>query len=93
MKTLWIVITLSHLRALHDALRKTFLKVTNIWTASKPVLGARWFQISVTCVKERVVGGDKKNREGGRGDKIVILSTSSSSQIPNHKTSNKKKTT
>ena len=30
MQTLRIVITLSHLRALHDALRKTFLKVTNI---------------------------------------------------------------
>ena len=30
MQTLPIVITLSHLRALHDALRETFLKVTNI---------------------------------------------------------------
>ena len=30
MQTLRIVITLSHLRALHDALRKTFLKETNI---------------------------------------------------------------
>ena len=30
MQTLRIVITLSHLRALHDALRETFLKVTNI---------------------------------------------------------------
>ena len=29
MQTLRIVITLSHLRALHDALRETFLKVTN----------------------------------------------------------------
>ena len=30
MQTLRIVITLSHLRALHDAVRETFLKVTNI---------------------------------------------------------------
>ena len=29
MQTLRIVITLSHLRALHDALRETFLKETN----------------------------------------------------------------
>ena len=29
---------------------------------------------------------DKKNREGG-GGKIVILSTSTSTQIPKHKTS------
>ena len=29
MQTLQIVITLSHLRALHDALLETFLKVTN----------------------------------------------------------------
>ena len=31
MQTLRIVITLSHLRALHDALRETFLKVTNVY--------------------------------------------------------------
>ena len=30
MQTLKIVITLSNLRALHDALWETFLKVTNI---------------------------------------------------------------
>ena len=30
MQTLRIVIILSHLSALHDALRETFLKVTNI---------------------------------------------------------------
>ena len=30
-------------------------------------------------------------REGRGGDKIVILSTSNSTQIPNHKTSKKKK--
>ena len=29
MQTLRIVITLTHLRVLHDALRETFLKVTN----------------------------------------------------------------
>ena len=32
-----------------------------------------WFQITVTCVEERIVGRDKKYREGG--GKIVILST------------------
>ena len=38
MQTLRIVITLSHLRALHDyALRETFLKVTN-----NEMLTAKW---------------------------------------------------
>ena len=46
MQTLRILITLSHLRDLHDALRETFLKVTrqylkvNYSTAPKPALGA-----------------------------------------------------
>ena len=37
MQTLRIVLTWSHLRALHDALRETFLKVTNneMWTAKR----------------------------------------------------------
>ena len=35
----------------------------------------------------------KKNREGREGGKIVILSTSTSAEIPNHKTSQKKKKT
>ena len=40
-------------------------------------------QITVTSVLERIVGRDEKIvREG----KIVILSTSTSTQIPNHKT-------
>ena len=69
MQILWIVITLSHLRALHYALRETFLKVTNIklncQTAPKQALGARWFQITVTCVKERIVGREKKSGGGG----------------------------
>ena len=36
------------------------------------------------------MGRDKKNWEGGGGGKIVILSTSTSTKIPNHKTSKKK---
>ena len=47
--------------------------------APKPALGA--------CVKKRIVGREK-NRGGG--GKIVILSTSTSTQIPNYKTSKKK---
>ena len=47
MQTLRIVITLSHLRALHDALRETFLKVTNneILTAKRhrSQLKALWY--------------------------------------------------
>ena len=39
------------------------------------------------ALKQRIVGKEK-NREGG--GKIVILSTSTSTQIPNHKTSKKK---
>ena len=37
MQTLRIVITLSYLIALHDALRETFLKVANneMWTAKR----------------------------------------------------------
>ena len=54
MQTLRIEITLSHLRALHDALRETFLKVTKnkmltCWTSPKPALGTHWFQINVSC--------------------------------------------
>ena len=70
MQTLRIVITLSHLRALHDALRETFLKVTNneILTAKRhrSQLKALW------CLR-RTVGRiekkkeEKKRREGVRG--------------------------
>ena len=54
-------------------------------------MGAHWFQISVTCIKEKIVCGEEKNWEGGRGGKIVILPKSTSPQIPNNKTSKKKK--
>ena len=37
------------------------------------------------------MGSDKKKSEGGRGGEIVILSTSTCTQIPNHKTSQKEK--
>ena len=55
--------------------------------ALKPALGAHWFQITVTCVKQRIVGKEKIGK-GGEG-KIVILPTSTSTQIPQHKTSKK----
>ena len=56
------------------------------------VIGAHWFQITVTCVKERIVGKDEKRPKNWEGaGKIVILSTSTSTQIPNYKTSRKKK--
>ena len=74
MQTLRIVITLSHLRALYDAPRETFLKVTNneILTAKRHrrQLKALW------CLR-RTVGRiekikkrkekEKKRREGVRG--------------------------
>ena len=59
--------------------------------APKPALGAHWFQITVTCVKQRIVGKEKKQGAGKGGVKIVILSTSTSTQIPNHKISKKRK--
>ena len=72
MQTLRIVITWSHLRALHDALRETFLQVTNNeMQTAKPALGAHWFQIAVTCVKSELwVGWKQKQktpREGVKG--------------------------
>ena len=51
-------------------------------------LGAHLFQITVTCVKQRIVGREKN----GGGGKKVILSTSTSTQIPNQKTSKKEMT-
>ena len=65
MQTLPIVLTLSYLKTLHDALREIFLKVTDneMWTTKttrKPGLGAHWFQITVTCVRQRNVGRDEK---------------------------------
>ena len=50
-------------------------------------LGAHLFQITVTCVKQRIVGRKKNG-----GGKKVILSTSTSTQIPNQKTSKKEMT-
>ena len=53
-------------------------------------MGAHWFQISVTCIIEKIVFREEKNWEGGRGGgKIVILPKSTSPQIPNNKTSKK----
>ena len=63
MQTLRIVITLSHLRALHDALRETFLKVTNneILTAKRhrSQLKALW------CLRRTVGRIEGKKTEGG----------------------------
>ena len=65
MQTLQIVLTLSHLIALHDALRETFLKVTDtkseLLNGTEPALLSHWLQIIVTCVRQRIVdkGGKK----------------------------------
>ena len=67
-QTLRIVITLSHLRALHDAIRETFLKVTNIK------------QLSLV-LKKKLWVGKKIGSGGGGGGKIVIQSTSTSTRI------------
>ena len=65
MQTLRIVITLSHLRALHDALRETFLKVTN-----NEILTAKRHQ-ALWCLRRTVGRIEKKKetkrREGVRG--------------------------
>ena len=45
--------------------------------------------LTVTCVKEVIVGKEQIGRGGG--GKIVILFTSTSTQIPSHETSKKKK--
>ena len=45
---------------------------------------ARRFQITVTCIKERIVGRGK-NIEAGQGRGVVIMSTSTSTQITNQK--------
>ena len=47
--------------------------------------------ITVTRVKERIMGREKIGNGGrGGGGKIVILSTATSPKIPNHKTTPKK---
>ena len=59
--------------------------------------GAHWLQITVSCVKERIVGrmkkGRKKQREGVKGGGWIkirqILSTVTSIQSSNHKTNKK----
>ena len=59
--------------------------------------GAHWLQITVSCVKERIVGrmkkGRKKQREGVKGGGWIkirqILSTATSIQSSNHKTNKK----
>ena len=76
MQTLRIVITLSHLRALHDALRETFLKVTNneILTAKRhrSQLKALWGlrrtvgRIEKKKKKKKTKGGSEGKGEGGR---------------------------
>ena len=74
MQTLRIVLTLSYLRAKHDALRETFLKVTDneMYTAKRPRTSYRRpLRISNNCrfrVLERIVGrgGKKITKEGWR---------------------------
>ena len=39
----------------------------------KPALGAHWFQITVTCIKERIVGRDKKWGGGGVDSNFVHI--------------------
>ena len=57
----------------------------------KPALGAHWFQITVTWIKERILGRDKKHRGGpGRvGEGEDIMSKSTWKQIPNQEASKK----
>ena len=60
----------------------------------KPALGAHRFQITVTCVRQRILGRKYTTPyEKGGGAKTRIremLSTASSSQIPNHDTTKKR---
>ena len=71
MQTLRIVITLSHLRALHDALRETFLKVTNneIFTAKRhrSQLKALWcLRRTVGRIEKKKRKKKEKEKNGGR---------------------------
>ena len=71
MQTLRIVITLSHLRALHDALRETFLKVTNneILTAKRhrSQLKALWcLRRTVGRIEKKKRKKKEKEKNGGR---------------------------
>ena len=71
MQTLQMVLSLSHLIALHDALRENFRKVTNneMWTAKR-----HWtsFTLALTssncrlCYWQRIVGRSVKFNERGR---------------------------
>ena len=94
-QTLRIVITLSHLRALHDAIRDTFLKVTNI-KLNGTETSFRRALISNNChlcQRKNCGSGKKSGVEGGGG-----AQDSNSVYIhfytnPSHKTSKKKTTT
>ena len=71
MQTLRIVITLSHLRALHDSLRETFLKVTNneILTAKRhrSQLKALWcLRRTVGRIEKKKKKKKEKEKNGGR---------------------------
>ena len=77
MQTLRIVITLSHLRALHDVLRETFLKVTNneilITKRHRSQLKALWClrrtvgRIEKKKKRKKTEGGRRGRMRGGRG--------------------------
>ena len=80
-----------------NANRKNFVPLQSLTWCSpgnfsqgdqEPALGAHWFQITITCVKERIEGGDETKNQRGRGGGgwIEILSTVTSTQILNHET-------
>ena len=70
MQTLRIVLTLPYLRALHDALRETFLKVTNNemqtakWHWNQLEVRTDFKYLSLVLDRELWVG---KKKEGGGG--------------------------
>ena len=66
MQTLPIVITLSHLRALHDALRETF-----------PISKSKLLNGTETSFRRAPISNNCH--------RVVIISTSISTQIPNQK--------
>ena len=87
MQTLLIVISLSHLRALHDALRKKpfsrspISKIKLLNSAETSFIRVLISQ-TVTCIKERIVGNDEnigagRTREGrmcgGEGVSYVLI--------------------
>ena len=72
MQTLRIVITLSHLSALHDALRETFSQGDQYLTV-ECLRRALISNNSVTCMKERTVGRNKEIRKEGEEDVVRLL--------------------